>query len=104
MIINLLSDAIEMIIVVINTHVHILMYSYYFLSSFRALKKFTRQAKPILTAIQIVELLVIFGQSVVGVMPSCITSKVYYVHFINVSILISMYTNFFVQSYLIKNK
>lgn len=88
-----------MITAVINTYVHIFMYSYYFLSSFKQLAKYTNAVKPILTAVQIVQLVVLLGQCIVGVLPGCNGTRIYYLHFVNVSVLIFLFTRFYLKSY-----
>lgn len=93
-----------MITAVINTYVHIFMYSYYFLSSFKQLAKYTNAVKPILTAVQIAQLVVLLGQCIVGVLPGCNGTRIYYLHFVNVSVLIFLFTKFYLKSYVKQKK
>lgn len=86
----------------INTCVHIAMYSYYFLSSFKKISQFTKFIKPFLTAFQIIQLLVIVGHCIVAISPSCNASKLHFLAIINVVILISLFLRFYFLNYLKK--
>lgn len=97
-------DGMETIIGHINNLVHICMYSYYFLSSFRQLTRFIISFKPILTAIQIIQLVVLIGHCVVAIMPSCGAPKLFYLQFVNIAILIFMFSRFYIKSYVKKEK
>lgn len=92
----------ETVIVVINSCVHIFMYSYYFLSSFKSLVVFTNKVKPFLTAIQIIQLVVILGHIGVAIMPSCNGTKLFYAQLINIVILLFMFSKFYAKSYVKK--
>lgn len=88
----------------INTSVHILMYTYYFLSSFKELHWLTNKSKPFITAIQLVQLVVIFGQAAAALSPSCPSSKLFHLMMANAAILIYFFGEFYVKSYLNKKK
>lgn len=88
----------------INSTVHVVMYSYYFLSSFKSLAAFTNKVKPLLTAIQIIQLVVILGHVGLAVMPSCNGSKLFYAQFANISLLIFMFSRFYAASYVRKDE
>lgn len=93
----------EITIVFINDAVHILMYSYYLLSSFESARKFTASAKRILTIIQIVQLMIIVAHCVITV-ASCKVYFTYYLQVANLTILIAMFLKFYNKAYLVKQK
>lgn len=88
----------------VNSAVHVIMYSYYFLSSFKQFVKFTNYVKPFLTAIQIIQLVVLFGQCIVALLPGCNASKVFAVQLANIAFLIFMFVKFFIKSNKKSNK
>lgn len=98
----MILDPMETVTVLINSCVHIIMYSYYFLSSFKNLTRITKFVKPILTAIQIVQLVIILAHTVVAIMPGCNGSKLFYVQFVNIAFLIFLFCKFYKKSYVKK--
>jgi hypothetical protein len=88
---------------IINSMVHILMYTYYFASSFKTMNFNTRKVKPLITIIQLIQLVIIVGHTLVAVLPSCNASNLFYLQFVNILILIMFFSNFYIQNY-IKNK
>lgn len=91
-------------IAVINSYVHILMYSYYLLSSFKSFNGRLNAVKPILTGLQIVQLILLVGESVVANLPSCNISKIFYFPIISIGIMVVLFAEFYVTSYLKKPK
>ncbi|CAG9807109.1 unnamed protein product [Chironomus riparius] len=84
----------------VNSVVHIIMYIYYLLSSFEMTKGLTNKVKPFLTLIQITQLVIILGHSIVGALPSCGTVHwVYYLQIINLSLLLTLFVRFYRQSF-----
>lgn len=87
----------------LNSAVHIIMYSYYFFSSFKTLSNILKRIKIFVTIIQIAQLIIIFGQGVRAVLPSCQSSKLFYLQVANAGILIYFFVQFYVLNFL-KNK
>lgn len=90
--------------VILNSMVHVVMYTYYFLSSFSGVNESIRKIKPFLTTVQIVQLLIFFVRTITAYyQPECNYSKKYYVLAVVLNgLLIVLFTNFFIQSYLKK--
>lgn len=93
----------ELYLGIINSHVHVIMYSYYFLSSFKKLQNYTKFIKPVITTIQIIQLIVCFIHSVVALLPGCHTSWLFVFQVINLGSIIFMFLKFYFENYL-KNK
>lgn len=93
----------EAFIAVVNSAVHVVMYAYYFFSSFRKLKRITNVVKPVITCVQVVQLVLILGHCVVAVMPGCRNSKLFYLQIANIGFLILMFVKFFHESFVKKS-
>lgn len=87
----------------INSIVHIIMYSYYFLTSFKSLRSRLNVVKPLITIIQLTQLVLIFGHTVVAV-TVCQQTKLYYVTILNMLILIGLFAKFYAENFIEKNK
>jgi elongation of very long chain fatty acids protein 7 len=93
----------EHVIGILNSAVHVLMYSYYFFSSFDVLKKATSIVKPLITTVQIVQLLVLLFHCFF-IIAKCQGSKLYYLQAGNLSLLVFMFFKFYAKSYIKKTK
>lgn len=98
-----LTGLAEIYIGAFNAAIHIIMYAYYFLSSFKNLRKYLSLVKRSLTAIQIVQLGIILKHLIAGLLPGCNSSRFLYVEAAVVAVMILLFANFFVQSYLKKS-
>lgn len=90
----------ELYIAMLNNCVHILMYAYYFASSFPNASKTVKKLKPIMTTIQIAQLVLIFGQCLVA--KTCGLSSLFYAFAINMAVLIFFFVKFYIENYMNK--
>ncbi|KAK4885928.1 hypothetical protein RN001_002199 [Aquatica leii] len=92
--------------VLINSFIHILMYSYYFLSSFGPeMQKKISGIKSKLTMLQMIQLALILIHSTQVLLPGCeVPNAVAYIYLPNVAINIFLFLKFYIKSYLKKNK
>lgn len=90
----------ELFIASFNSCVHIIMYSYYFLSSYKKIRVVINFIKPIVTIIQILQLFIIFGHCIVAVMPGCKNSPILFVQLVNVGFLIFMFLKFSIDTFI----
>lgn len=88
----------------INTAVHFVMYMWYFASSFQSLKPITTRVKPLLTALQIAQLVAMCTHCVYAIISCEHAPKLYYLMATVIVILIGMFLNFYVKSYRPKPK
>ncbi|XP_058465141.1 elongation of very long chain fatty acids protein 1-like isoform X1 [Malaya genurostris] len=95
----------EMSIMVLNSIVHIIMYSYYLLSAYKMFRPVTNRVKPIITIIQLAQLVTMLVHVYAALEPTCTANKfIYMLHAINLVILISLFTNFYMQTYIKKSR
>lgn len=89
---------------ILNSSIHVIMYTYYFFSSFQKFTSITKTIKPLITTVQIIQLSVLFLHCCVALMPSCNASKIYIVQTLNLALLIFMFLRFFVKNFNAKKK
>lgn len=93
----------EVFLIVISEFAHVIKYSYYLLSSYTNVTRiylFLKFAKPITIILQILQLSLIFMQSISAVKEDCGLSNLFYVQIVNVIALFFMYGRFFVKNYM----
>lgn len=90
----------EVFIIQINCYVHVVMYFYYFLALHEPLQKFLTKVKPLITTIQMIQFVLIFGHVAVALWPSCDVDKFAFLpHLPNICLIFYMFYQFFVNSY-----
>lgn len=87
--------------VVLNSFVHILMYSYYFLSLFGpGLQRRLNWFKRCITTVQIVQFLILLVNGTIAGTPGCNATKWFLVpYMLNLLFLLYMFVRFYVRSY-----
>jgi hypothetical protein len=86
----------------INSFVHIVMYTYYFLSSFKNIKNAVNIAKPVITIVQLVQFVLILGVCIIAILPGCGYSIFFHLQIANLCMLIILFGHFFIKNYLSK--
>lgn len=84
----------------LNSLVHVIMYTYYYLSSYKSFGDRLKIVKPFITTIQLSQLVLILGHSIVAILPGCNQPKIFYAQVANGVILIGFFMKFYVESYL----
>lgn len=82
----------------LNNYVHILMYIYYFFSSFKSLRGTTLKFKALMTTIQMTQLVLLFGHCIAA--KFCGESTLFYLLSLNLAILLTLFGRFYYQNYL----
>ncbi|CAO1420809.1 unnamed protein product [Diamesa tonsa] len=90
----------EVYLALLNSGIHVIMYSYYLLTSFKVWEKYLKMFKPILTSMQLIQFIIILGHCTAAVLPSCRASPIFYGMFVNVVLLFILFGNFFIKNYL----
>lgn len=90
----------------INSSVHIIMYSYYYLSSFKnqKIQMICKIVKPFITVIQLVQFVIIIAHCTVAILPNCHASYFFHVQITNFVILFFLFGKFFIETYLKQNQ
>lgn len=94
----------ELFIVVANSCVHVVMYSYYFLCSLKLCPKWVQKLKPLLTSLQIVQLSLMLEHCLVALGPDCGATRIFYLQTLNIVVLLCLFVNFYQNSYGKKQK
>lgn len=93
----------ELFIPAVNSLVHIIMYSYYFISSFKNFQKSSKLVKPFITFIQIIQLVLMLGQCIAAIY--CNVSRTPFIlQIINISLLLVMFVKFYIKTYFMDRK
>lgn len=93
----------EVFFVVISSMAHIIKYFYYLLSSYTnvsTLFQLLKVIKPLTIVLQMIELILILGHSVVAVTSYCDLTSLFYLQIANVFILMLLYAQFFINFHL----
>lgn len=93
-------------IAIINSCVHMVMYSYYFFSSFqnKKLLEIMKHIKPFITVMQLVQFIIIIAHLIVAILPSCGMSYFFHLQLINFIVLTVLFGQFFMQTYIKKEQ
>lgn len=84
---------------VLNSCVHVVMYSYYFLSTFSSLKRLTTLVKPLLTGLQIIQLVICLVHYSYMILRSNCQQYIFSLVFVDLLMLIFLFVRFFKKSY-----
>lgn len=89
----------EMFIAVINSYVHMIMYAYYFISSFPKFRTATNVIKPYITLMQIIQLCMIFVQCFAIYGCETENSWLNIILLVNFAVNIVLFTHFYFKTY-----
>lgn len=91
-------------IAIINSFVHIIMYSYYFMSSIKnpEIRKIVNKVKPFITILQLAQFGVIITHCTVAILPDCDSSYFFHIQIVNFVVLTYLFGRFFVESFVHK--
>lgn len=88
--------------IVVNSVVHIIMYSYYFISAYdvAVFKFIASKVKKYITSMQLIQFALLTMNNLFGLQPGCNTCKPFLAMYIpNIFILIHLFRDFYKQSY-----
>jgi GNS1/SUR4 family len=88
-------------IAILNSSVHIVMYSYYLLSSYKSqsVQAFVKLVKPLITLLQLIQFLFIIAECVIAILPTCNANFFFHVQIANFVILFALFGKFFIKTY-----
>lgn len=91
-------------IAIVNSFVHIVMYSYYFMSSIKdpSVRKVASKVKPFITILQLAQFGVIITHCTVAILPDCDSSYFFHIQIVNFVVLTYLFGRFFVDSFVLK--
>lgn len=88
----------------INGFVHVVMYMYYFASTFRVMGTIVTRIKPYVTILQLVQFVILLTHMAQGLMPSCgYSTYMAVLIFSHVMVNMFLFLNFFQRSYMKKD-
>lgn len=89
----------------INSFVHIVMYLYYFFSSYQNIRPYLDFYKPLITILQMVQFVLIMGHCIVAILPGCGAAGIFfYLQIVNLCVLFVLFGHFFITNYMMKKK
>lgn len=93
----------EVFFIVVSKVAHIVKYLYYLMSSYTnvmTLFLLSKFIKPIMIVLQLFELFLFLGHSLIAVGAECNLSSLFYLQIANVVVLFILYTQFFIRNYM----
>ncbi|XP_051161068.1 elongation of very long chain fatty acids protein 4-like [Leptopilina boulardi] len=97
---------VAILVPIMNCGVHVIMYSYYFLSNFEGpIKQIIMPFKRYLTIAQMIQFSIMIVQIIAGLLQNCELSKVLlFIMLINVAFIFYLFFRFYKKTYIIKSK
>ncbi|XP_043264048.1 elongation of very long chain fatty acids protein 1-like [Colletes gigas] len=101
-----IAVAMASFMVLVNCFIHVIMYTYYYLSTFgEKTRRVINPFKPWLTIMQMAQFIVLMVQNTISLLPYCEVTKVpATVSIVNLSINFMLFYNFYQKSYKSKQK
>lgn len=83
----------------VNCSIHVIMYSYYLMSSFPRLRNITNCIKSFITIAQIMQFITVLSNFYIAFSMNCYLSITFYLQAIQVVVLLVLFIKFYAQSY-----